>query len=179
MVQADWHTQITTNNFFCLSAPHQILFWSVEKSAKNVKPVGLWWFSPNPMNPNHDQGHWKWYKMVEVNCTHKHGRYERIQLKSLHAMSNNKVLPRKTSGQIDKQDWSHKLIYYSYGSKRLPMMEFMHRLSSLHPCIISQTEWEMECRWTDQKRKKGESRRSTENNTEVPKSRNNELYWVK
>ena len=30
----------------------------------------------------------KWYKMVEVNGTYQHSRYEQIWLNSLHVMSN-------------------------------------------------------------------------------------------
>ena len=29
-------------------------------------------------DPNQGQGHWKYYKIVEVNGAYKHGRYEKI-----------------------------------------------------------------------------------------------------
>ena len=41
--------------------------------------------------------------MVEVNSVSKHGRYKRIRLKRLCALSNVKVLPRKTAGLTDDQ----------------------------------------------------------------------------
>ena len=41
------------------------------------------------------QGQWKWYKMIEVNGSYTHGRYEKNGLKSLRVMSNITFLPHK------------------------------------------------------------------------------------
>ena len=49
------------------------------------------------MTPSQGQGQWKWYKMVEVSDTYKHGRYEKILLNSLHVMSNHKVFVMQDS----------------------------------------------------------------------------------
>ena len=55
--------------------------------------------SLRPLTPNQVQGHWKWYKMVEVNVAHKRDRWEQILLKSFNAMSNIKAFTMQ-----DKQD---------------------------------------------------------------------------
>ena len=43
------------------------------------------------MAPSQGQDQWKWYKMEEVNCAYRHGRYKKNWLKSWCAMSNVKV----------------------------------------------------------------------------------------
>ena len=65
-------------------------------------------------------GPWKWYKMVEVNGTCKHGRYNKIWLKSLCVMSNIKVFAMqdgRMDGHTDRHNSSHRFVWYSYGSK--------------------------------------------------------------
>ena len=71
---------------FCLELLKSLRKWSQQ--------VCLQW----PCDPSQGQGHWKWYKMVEVNSTHKHGRYERL-VNTLHVMSTAKVfaLAHKTA----------------------------------------------------------------------------------
>ena len=54
-----------------------------------------------------DQGQWKWYKMVEVNGSYKHGQAEKNWFKSLHLMSSVKLFPHK-------MDCRMKAIHYIY-----------------------------------------------------------------
>ena len=59
------------------------------------------------------QDQWKWYKMVEVDGAHKHGRHEKM-LKSLHVITNVKVFATqdggRMAGQMDKHDSLHRSI---------------------------------------------------------------------
>ena len=45
------------------------------------------------------QGHWKWYKMAEVNCAYKYGSYEKKD-KFLHIMSSVKVFACERAGWL-------------------------------------------------------------------------------
>ena len=73
----------------------------------------------NLVNPKQGQGQSKWYKMVEVNGAYKHGRCERIWLKSLRVMSKLKFLPRKTAGQLITDEKNCKwTTYYDLGNSQ-------------------------------------------------------------
>ena len=46
-------------------------------------------------NPSQGQGRWKLYKIVVVNGTYTHGKYESVHLKSLCVMYNINVFAAK------------------------------------------------------------------------------------
>ena len=47
------------------------------------------------VTPSQRQGHWKWYKMVEVNGAYKRDSYKQLRSKSLFVMFNIKVFATK------------------------------------------------------------------------------------
>ena len=77
--------------------------------------VNSFLLSMDLVTPSHSQGHWKWYKMVEVYGNYKHGRCEKKLLKSLHAMhivlhffSHVKCMYEQPwAGQQTKHNWLH------------------------------------------------------------------------
>ena len=52
-----------------------------------MKPIGCKMCSANLVTLKQSEGHWKWYKMVEVSGAYKHDRHDN----SLHILSNIKV----------------------------------------------------------------------------------------
>ena len=57
------------------------------------------------MTPIQGENQRKWYKMVAINGTYKHGRYEIICLNSLRVMSNVKFLPGKMDKRLTGQTY--------------------------------------------------------------------------
>ena len=69
------------------------------------------------MTPSQGQGYWKWYKMVEVDGAHTHGRYEKkkkLVEEFEREYSTLKFLPCKMDDQTDEHNWLHRSCY-SYG----------------------------------------------------------------
>ena len=85
-----------------------------------MEPRGI--FSAHFVTPSQGQGHWKRYKMVEVNGAYKHGKHERNLLKSLRLTANiesfatqdqqidGQMDKETTAGQAEKYDRLHDII---------------------------------------------------------------------
>ena len=58
------------------SKPYQIPSWSVQKCVRKWSQYVL--FSAELVTRNQGQGHWKLYKMAEVNGAYKCGLYDNI-----------------------------------------------------------------------------------------------------
>ena len=61
-------------------------------------------------------GHWKWYKIAEVNVASKHRRYERVLFESYCRRSEVKVFGKQDSGLAVHltEHWWHRSICYSH-----------------------------------------------------------------
>ena len=56
------------------------------------------------MTSSQGQDQRKWYQVIEVNGAYKYGRYEKMWLNSLCAMSTLKFVPCQTAHYIDTYD---------------------------------------------------------------------------
>ena len=61
------------------------------------------------MTLRQSQGHWEWYKMVEINGVNNHDKYERIWLKGLCVMSNIDVIATQDRWTGDLTMADHRL----------------------------------------------------------------------
>ena len=68
------------------------------------------------VTPSQGQGPLKWYKMVEMNDADKHGKYEKMRLKSLHIMYNVEGFAMQDDQPVE-ENWLNRPINYSYGLK--------------------------------------------------------------
>ena len=98
-----------------------------------------------PCDPQQCQGLSKWYKMVGVHSAYKHGRYERIWLINLHAMSNVKLIhTRRQASWMNMTDYidQHVSVHVSmqahvYAHARMRA----HTHTRIHTYIYTQTTY--------------------------------------